>query len=254
MSGVCVKVTNLKKSFNGNNILNGVSFECKENESVVVLGESGTGKSVMMRIIGMLMNATSGSVKIEKQEIVGITEKNKERMMKNIGFLFQSSALFENLPVWENIVFYKLFNLKMEKDELKNRAIYIAKTLNIPESVMDLSPSEISGGLQRRVALARTIEKDPGLILLDEPTTGLDPLVCESVSSAINRTKSYTGATMITITHDLNFALEIGDKIIVLREGKVIWEGKPSEIFNCDNEYIKDYIKAANIKKHKNLI
>ena len=178
MSGVSVKITELKKQFNGREVLKGISFECEAGESVSILGESGMGKSVMMKIIGMLIEATSGSVKIGEQEIVGITEINMEKTMKNIGFLFQSSALFDNLTVWENIVFYQLFNEKMNEEDAKEISHKIAYSLSIPENVMNLKPSEISGGMQRRVALARTIAKQPQLILLDEPT-----------NSIINKTK-----------------------------------------------------------------
>ena len=247
MVGVKVSITDLKKSFGDKNILNGISFDCEAGESVIILGESGMGKSVMMKIIGMLMDATSGSIKIGEQEIFGITDKNKEKMMKNIGFLFQSSGLFEHLSVWENIMFYQLFIEKKNKEQMKEKALQLMKSLNIPDKAFYLKPTEISGGMQRRVALARTIIKQPSLILLDEPTTGLDPIVCENVNNTINKTQQQTGATMITITHDLNSALQTGDRIVVLQYGKVIWQGKPKDIFKCENEYIKNYIKATNV-------
>ena len=247
MSGVKVSIKNLKKNFYEKEILRGISFECNEGESVIILGESGMGKSVMMKIIGMLMEATSGSVKIGEQEIFGITDKNKEKTMKNIGYLFQSSGLFEHLTVWENIMFYQLFIEKQKETELKEQALQLMNSLNIPEKAFYLRPTEISGGMQRRVALARTIVKQPKLILLDEPTTGLDPIVCELVNNTINKTQQKTGATMITITHDLNSAIQTGDKIVVLQYGKVIWQGKPKDIFYCDNEYVQNYIKATKV-------
>ena len=190
MAGFSIEVKNLRKQFNGREVLRGVDFKCCAGESVVILGESGTGKSVMMRIIGMMMEADDGSIKIDNREIVGISERKMEKMMKNIGFLFQNSALFEHLSVWENIMFYQLFIQNSENDA-KEKAAEIMSVLDIPESVMYLRPTEISGGLCRRVALARTIIKQPSLILLDEPTTGLDPIVCESVNSVINQTLPY---------------------------------------------------------------
>ena len=248
MSGIEVKVENLKKQFGDKEILRGISFECKPEESVIILGESGMGKSVMMKIIGMLMEATSGSIKIGDQEIVGITERNIEKTMKNIGFLFQYSGLFDHLTVWENIMFYQLYIEKKNKEDMKEIAVKMMESLDISESAMYLKPTQISGGMQRRVALARTIIKKPRLILLDEPTTGLDPIVCENVNTTINRTKKHTGATMITITHDFNSALQTGDKIIFLQNGQIIWQGKPNDIFDCKNEYIQKYIKAAHVK------
>ena len=247
MTGVEVKVSNLKKSFGTHDVLHGVNFNCQAGESVIILGESGMGKSVMMRIIGMLTEATSGSVKIGDQEIIGITERNMEKMMKNIGFLFQYSGLFEHLSVWENIMFYQLYIEKQNREDMQEIAIKMMNSLNIPNSALYLKPSQISGGMQRRVALARTIVKKPQLILLDEPTTGLDPVVCENVNFTINATKKQTGATMITITHDLNSALQTGDKIVVLQYGEVVWQGKPYDIFDCENAYVKQYLKAANV-------
>ena len=247
-SGVDVKITHLQKSFGEKQILKDVNFECQRGESVIILGESGMGKSVMMRIIGMLLDADEGSIKIGGQEIVGITDRNKEKMMKNVGFLFQYSGLFEHLSIWQNIMFYELFIQHQDTEEMKEVALDVMESLNIPSSAVDLKPSEISGGMQRRVALARTIIKKPSLILLDEPTTGLDPVVCENVNNTINLTKKQTGATMITISHDLNSAIQTGDKIVVLRYGEIIWQGKPRDIFDCDDKYIQDYVKAANVK------
>ena len=249
MSGIEVKISNLKKQFNGREVLKGITFDCAPGESIIILGESGMGKSVMMRIIGMLMEADSGSVSIGDQEIVGITDRNMEKVMKNIGFLFQYSGLFDHLSVWENIMFYQLYIEKFNKEDMKEMAAQMMAALDIPASAMYLKPAEISGGMQRRVALARTIIKKPSLILLDEPTTGLDPIVCENVNTTINRTKQQTGATMITITHDLNSALQTGDKIVVLQYGKVIWQGRPSEIFNCKNDYVQKYLEAAIVRQ-----
>ena len=247
-SGVDVKVKNLKKSFGEKQVLKNVNFECQRGESVIILGESGMGKSVMMRIIGMLLDADEGSIKIGEQEIVGITDRNKEKMMKNVGFLFQYSGLFEHLAIWQNIVFYELFIQHQDPEDMKEVALEAMESLNIPSNAVDLKPSEISGGMQRRVALARTIIKKPSLILLDEPTTGLDPIVCENVNNTINLTKKQTGATMITISHDLNSALQTGDKIVVLRYGEIIWQGKPRDIFDCNDKYIQEYVKAANVQ------
>ena len=248
MSGSKVEIKELRKQFDKKVVLKDVSFDCQEGESVIILGESGMGKSVMMRIIGMLLDATSGSIKIDGQEIVGITDKNREKMMKQVGFLFQYSGLFDHLSVWENIMFYELFVQKQDRDEMRSIAEKLIKELGIPHNAIDLKPAQISGGMQRRVALARTIIKKPNLILLDEPTTGLDPIVCENVNNTINKTKNTTGATMITITHDLNSALTTGDKVVVLRKGEIIWTGKPEKLFDVKDNYIQDYIRASGIR------
>ena len=247
MSGIEVKIENLKKKFGNKEVLRDVSFRCNSGESVIILGESGMGKSVTMKIIGMFLKADSGSIIFDNQQVFGITDKKKEDLMKKIGFLFQYSGLFEHLSVWQNIMFYELYIEKKDPVKMKEIAKQLIISLQIPENAIDLKPAKISGGMQRRVALARTIVKKPSLILLDEPTTGLDPVVCESVNNTINETKKQTGATMITITHDLNSALKTGDKIVVLKDGTIIWEGKPYDIFKCEDEYIKKYIKYSNI-------
>ena len=247
MSGIEVKVENLRKSFGSREVLRGLSFDCKAGESVIILGESGMGKSVMMRIIGMFLEADSGSVKIGEQEVLGITDRKKEKVMKQIGFLFQYSGLFEHISVWQNIMFYQLYIEKKDSNDMREIALQMMRALKIPETASELKPAEISGGMQRRVALARTIVKNPSLILLDEPTTGLDPVVCDSVNETINEVRKQTGATMITITHDLNSALRTGDKIVVLKEGRVVWEGKPYDIFSCKEEYVKKYLQSANV-------
>ena len=249
MSGIKIEVENLKKSFGEREILHNVSFSCQPGESIVILGESGMGKSVMMRIVGMLLEATKGSVKLDGQETVGITERAREKIMQKVGFLFQYSGLFDHLSVWENIMFYDLFIKKKNPYKMREIAENLMKELGIPEQAIENKPSEISGGMQRRVALARTIVKKPSLILLDEPTTGLDPIICDVINNTINKTRQKTGAPMLTITHDLNSALQIGDRIVVLRYGEIIWDGSSFDIFDAKEKYIKDFIRAANVNK-----
>lgn len=249
MSGLKVSIKNLKKTFNNRVILDDISFECKSGENVVILGESGIGKSVMMRIIGMLLEADSGSIRFDNQEIIGINDRKREQMMKQVGFLFQYSGLFEHLTIWQNIMFYELYIQKKNQHDMKDIALELMNELSIPSDAANLKPSEISGGMQRRIALARTIIKKPRLILLDEPTTGLDPVVCQAINNLINKTKKKTKATMITITHDLNSALQIGDKMVVVKCGKIIWQGATKDIFNVQDDYIQEYIKVANINK-----
>ena len=248
MSGIPVEVSHLRKEFGEREILRDVSFSINAGESLVILGESGMGKSVMLRIIGMLLDATDGSVKIDNEEIVGISDKKKEKVMKKVGFLFQYSGLFDHLSVWENIMFYELYIERKDRDEMRQIAQQWMKKLKIPMEAIDLKPAQISGGMQRRVAMARTIVKAPKLILLDEPTTGLDPIICDVINDLINDTQRLTGATMITITHDLNSALKIRDKFIVLRHGEILWAGEPKDLFNVKDEYIQKFIKAANVK------
>ncbi len=251
--GIKVKIKNLKKSFKDRVILDDVSFECKSGESVAILGESGMGKSVMMRIIGMLLDADGGSIQFDGEEVVGISDRKREKIMKQVGFLFQYSGLFEHLTIWQNIMFYELYIQNKDQHDMKDVALQLMSELCIPSDAIDLKPSEVSGGMQRRVALARVIVKEPRLILLDEPTTGLDPVVCRTIDNLINETRRRTKATMITITHDLNSALQTSDRIVVLRYGRIVWHGATKDIFNAENDYIQGYIKIANISKNSDI-
>jgi phospholipid/cholesterol/gamma-HCH transport system ATP-binding protein len=242
-----LEVAHLKKSFGEKNVIKELNFKCGEGESIVILGESGMGKSVTMRMIGMLLDPTSGSIKINGREIVGISDANKNDVMSRVGFLFQHCGLFDNLTVWENVAFRELYVLHMKPNLAKEMAVEALSSVGMSESSIHLKPYEISGGMQKRVAIARTLIKKPNLILLDEPTSGLDPIISEVVNNLIINTRKLTKSAMITITHDLNSALAISDKICVLRHGEFIWSGASYDIFKSDNEYVKQFVHAANI-------
>jgi phospholipid/cholesterol/gamma-HCH transport system ATP-binding protein len=246
-NGLVVKVDKVSKKFGQKIVLNQVSFQCDSKESLVILGESGTGKSVLMRIIGTLLDADSGSIIMDNTEIIGLSDKKKEIIMKKIGFLFQYCGLFEHLTIWENVAFRELFVKKINKKDAFDMAVFRLKQAGIKEEAYKLKPNMISGGMRRRVAMARTLMKEPALILLDEPTSGLDPIMSEVINDLIIETKSISNATIITITHDLNSAMKISDKILVLNKGNIIWQGKPHDICRAEHEYIIKFVKAANV-------
>lgn len=245
-SGSQIQISNLTKTFS-KSVINNLSFKCNSSESVVILGESGAGKSVLMRMIGMLLDATSGSIKIDDDEIVGIDAVKRDEVMEKVGFLFQYSGLFDHLSILENVAFREIFVKKMNRDDAFDLAIAKLKQMNIKDHTFNLKPYQISGGMQRRVAMARTLMKMPKLILLDEPTSGLDPLISDVVNDVILEARKETNATMITITHDLNSALKIADKIFVLHNGVFEWHGNAKDIFSSHNVYTKQFVKAANI-------
>jgi phospholipid/cholesterol/gamma-HCH transport system ATP-binding protein len=250
-NGVSLVIKNLSKKFDTKYVLDGVSLDCNPSDSICILGESGTGKSVLMRIIGTLLEATSGSVKIDNTEIVGLPRSKNDKVMNKIGFLFQYSGLFEHLTIWENVAFRELFVKKVKKKDAMEVAFYRLSQCGLQEKSFYLKPNMISGGMQRRVAMARTLMKEPKLILLDEPTSGLDPVMSDVINDLIIKTKGISKATVVTITHDLNSAVKISDKIFILRNGNFIWNGPSSDIDKSEIDYVKLFLKSANINIQK---
>lgn len=239
-----VEITNLVKNFGEKQVLTGVNLTVKKGESLVILGSSGSGKSVLIKIIASLHEATSGSVKIDDEEIVGIRSEARDKMMGKIGFLFQGGALFDSLPVWQNIAFRALNSKKMPKSEARQFAISKLKSVGLSEKVADLFPSELSGGMQKRASLARAIATNPEIIFFDEPTTGLDPIMADVINDLIISNSKELGATTITITHDMHSARKIADKIAMLYEGKIIWFGDVKDLDNSDNPYLDQFING----------
>ena len=248
IEGNIVEIKSLCKKFNNDFILHDLNLHLKKQESICILGESGMGKSVLMKIIGMLLEATSGSVKINGTEIVGINSTGKASIMSKIGFLFQHSALFDELSVLENIAFKEIFVDKMPKVQAQNIVLSLLHELGIKDHVVYLKPNQLSGGMQRRIGIARTLIKKPQLILFDEPTSGLDPIMSEKINEIIIKTNKQFNASIVTITHDLSSALRISNRIYVLNKQKIIWHGNSQDIFQCEDEYIKQFIKSSNIK------
>ena len=243
-----LKIQKLRKVFNQTKIvLDDINLDIKNGESVVILGGSGSGKSVFIKTIASILKATSGSIEIDGIEV--INNKNPEQFIDKMGFLFQNGALFDSLTIWENVVF-KIVNsnnkIKYDKRKIKELAITKLIQVGLNETHADLFPYEISGGMQKRVALARAIADNPEIVFFDEPTTGLDPVLADVINDLIVSCSKAIKATTITITHDINSALKIGDRIVFLHEGRFIWSGLPSELFTSNNEHLNVFI--AGIK------
>ena len=181
MSDAKIKISGLKKSFGKKIVLDGVDLEIAKGESLVVIGGSGTGKSVLIKCIQGLLQPDAGSILVDDSEVVGLNENEKEEMHAKMGMLFQGGALFDSLSVWENVAFGLLENKKMPKKQAKNEAVRVLRQVGLAPDVADLSPSELSGGMQKRVGLARAIATRPEIIFFDEPTTGLDPIMADVI-------------------------------------------------------------------------
>ena len=237
-----IKVENLHKSFDTKKVLDGVNLEVYDKESLVILGGSGSGKSVLIRSITSLLDIDSGKIFIDGQDITNLSPSKKSKIMDKFGFLFQGGALFDSLKIWENVAFRLINTEKIHKEDTKAIAIDKLRIVGLNESVANLYPSELSGGMQKRVSLARAICTDPEIIFFDEPTTGLDPIMSDVINNLIIKSSKSVGATTITITHDINSARKIADKVALLYKGKIIWQGSVKEMDETDNPYINQFI------------
>lgn len=239
-----IEVTELTKSFGEKRVLTGINLSVKKGESLVILGGSGSGKSVLIKVIASLLEATSGSIKIDGEEVIGLKTAARDKMMQKIGFLFQGGALFDSLPVWQNIAFRLMHQQKMNAKEAKKIAIEKLRSVGLSDKVADLYPSELSGGMQKRASLARAIAANPEIIFFDEPTTGLDPIMADVINDLIISNSKQLGATTITITHDMHSARKIADKVAMLFEGKIIWFGDVKDLDNSGNPYVDQFING----------
>lgn len=232
MHSPIISVSNLNLSFNDNVILNNLSLDIIKGESLVILGGSGSGKSVLTKAIIGLLVPDSGSIKINSRN------KNK------FGVLFQNSALFDYITVWENISFNYKKRLNISKNEAKQLAIEKLNDVGLEEHIATMFPIELSGGMKKRVALARAIAHNPEIIILDEPTSGLDPIMSDIVNDIIIKLSNDLNPTIITITHDIHSAFKIADRIAVLHEGNIIFHGTVHEIGKTNDKYIKQFIRC----------
>ena len=222
MKEVKIKLENVCKTFGKKAVLRGVNLDIYKGESLVVIGGSGTGKSVLIKCIQGLLTPEEGSIKVDDREVVGIKENDKEALHSKMGMLFQGGALFDSLSVWENVAFDLLENRGVNKKDAKAEAIRVLRSVGLDPDVADLSPSELSGGMQKRVGLARAIISKPEIIFFDEPTTGLDPIMADVINDLIIESVKGLGATALTITHDMASARKIAEPFILNGKANVM--------------------------------
>ena len=237
-----ISLRGVTKAFGPKKVLQGIDLEVTPGESMVVIGGSGTGKSVLLKCILGLMQPDDGSIKIDGVETVDLGDHGRSQVMRKFGMLFQGGALFDSLRVWENVAFGPIQSDGMAP--AKAREVAIAKLGNVglgPE-IGELFPSELSGGMQKRVALARAIAREPEIIFFDEPTTGLDPIMADVINDLIVKCVSDLGATAVSITHDMASARKIGHRIGMLHEGRLVWQGPVADIDRSGNAYVDQFI------------
>ncbi len=237
-----IKVRGLKKAFGRKVVLDGLDLDVMSGESVVIIGGSGTGKSVLLKCILGIIQPDAGSIEIDGEEVTRMSSRERERVMRKFGMLFQGGALFDSLRVWENVSFGLVQAQGMERVQAKDIAIRKLAAVGLGPEVGELLPAELSGGMQKRVALARAIATEPEIIFFDEPTTGLDPIMSDVINDLIVDCVKQLGATTLSITHDLASARKIAHRIAMIYNGKIIWSGPVQKIDYTGNAYVDQFI------------
>ena len=237
-----IEIRGLKKSFGANNVLSGVDLDVETGKSLVVIGGSGAGKSMILKSLLGLVTPDKGSIHVDGRNIARQSQADKRFMAARTGMLFQSAALFDSLKVWENVAFRLLYGERCSTKKARNKAIDCLTQVGLSPEVGDLRPSELSGGMQKRVSLARAIAADPQILFFDEPTTGLDPIMADVINNLIVDRVKALGATAISITHDMTSAQKIADEIAMLYQGQIIWRGNPDDIMNSGNPMVDQFV------------
>ncbi len=240
-----IELNDVRKSFGQKHVLQGISFKLMPGESLVVIGGSGSGKSVLIKTIIGLMKADKGSILIDGEETANISASKRNEIMSKFGYLFQGGALFDSLPIWENVAFGLIHAQGINRDQAREIALQKIMQVGMGKEVADLFPAELSGGMQKRISLARAIATNPEIIFFDEPTTGLDPIMSDVINNLIIKCSKELNATTISITHDMHSARKIADKMAMLYNGKLIWHGLPKDMDNSGNPYVDQFVRGS---------
>lgn len=244
-----VEIKELHKSFNNLIVLDGVSLNVKNGQNMVVFGRSGTGKSVLLKCLIRLMEPDSGEIYVEGQDVLSLDHSSLNELRKDMGFLFQSAALYDSMSVRENLEFPLIRNYQFDQKEINERVNNVLEAVSLEEAI-DKMPSELSGGMRKRIGLARSIITEPKLMLYDEPTTGLDPITAKEISSLILELQNKFHMTSIVVTHDLLCAKIIADYAIVLNEGHIIHEGDIDELVSSKDEFLQNFFSDEVINSN----
>jgi len=250
-----IELTDVRKRFGNKVVLDGIDLKVNKGESLVIIGGSGSGKSVMLKSILGLITPDSGSIKVDRVETTEYNARQRDRFMQHFGMLFQGGALFDSMPVWENIAFGLIQGKKANRKDAKEIAVEKLRQVGLSPQTADLYPAELSGGMQKRVSLARAIAMSPDIIFFDEPTTGLDPIMADVINDLIKKCVTELGATAMTITHDMASARKIADHVAMIYEGKIIWDGSVAQLYDSGNSYVEQFIHGraeGPITKHAN--
>lgn len=240
-----IEVRNLYKRFGERLVLKGINLTIYEGEIFVIIGGSGSGKSTLLKHLIGLLKPTEGCVCVFGRDITKLSEEELDEIRLKMGYVFQEGALFDFLTVWENVGFYYLEHTDLPKEEVRKKAVEILKKVDLDESVADLYPSQLSGGMKKRVSTARAIAGEGRIILYDEPTSGLDPITSRNIDHLILSLRERVGATSVVVTHDMISALSIADRIAFIYKGELLQVGTPEEIVNSPNPIVREFVEKG---------
>ena len=241
-----IRIRGLAKDFGAGPVLAGVDLDVAAGDNLVIIGASGSGKTVLFKCILGLITPDAGSIAIDGQETVGANGSARARLLSRIGVLFQNGALFDSLPIWQNVVFEKTSTGQMKPEEARKLAIEKLAYVGLDADAADLLPNELSGGMQKRAALARAFATDPEIVLLDSPTAGLDPIVTTIVDEFILKLTHRIHATTMTITHDIASTRRIADRVAMLHEGRITWEGPVDQLDRSGNAHVEEFVRRSS--------
>jgi len=244
MAATKILLTNVAKEFGGNVVLDGVNLAIESGESLAIIGQSGSGKSVTLKCILGLLRPDSGSIQVDGAEVVGLRGSALDKMRAKFGMLFQGSALFDSLPIWRNVTFGLTQGRAVDGARMRAIAEENLERVGLDKRVLNLRPSELSGGMQKRVALARAIAPRPEIIFFDEPTTGLDPIRADVINDLIVSLVDDLGVTALTITHDMASARKIAHRVAMLYQGKIVWCGPRDRLYDSGNPYVDQFVQG----------
>jgi len=243
-SEIKLQLCGVKKAFGNNKVLRGIDLAIPKGKSLVIIGGSGTGKSVTLKCVLGLIHPDEGSILIDGKETVGVSPQERDKLMRKFGMLFQGGALFDSLKVWENVAFGLIQGRGMERKAAREIAMEKLEAVGLRPEVAELFPAELSGGMQKRVGLARAVAANPEIIFFDEPTTGLDPIMADVINELISKTVRHLGVTALSITHDMASARKIADEVAMIYKGQIIWHGPVNKLDKSGNEYVDQFING----------
>jgi phospholipid/cholesterol/gamma-HCH transport system ATP-binding protein len=239
-----IVLKDIAKAFGPNTVLDGVNLEIERGESMAIIGQSGSGKSVTLKCILGLVRPDRGQISIDGEDVTHMSGRDRERMRAKFGMLFQGSALFDSLPIWRNVTFALTQGRAKDATRMRKIAAENLERVGLSTSILDLRPSELSGGMQKRVALARAIAPRPEIIFFDEPTTGLDPIRADVINDLIVELVEDLGVTALTITHDMASARKIAHRVAMLYQGKIVWRGPRDRLYDSGNPYVDQFVQG----------
>jgi len=239
-----IVLKDVAKTFGSNTVLDGVNLEIEKGESMAIIGQSGSGKSVTLKCILGLVKPDRGAIWIDGEDVATMSQRELERTRAKFGMLFQGSALFDSLPIWRNVTFALTQGRARDPVKMKKIAAENLERVGLDSKILNLRPSELSGGMQKRVALARAIAPRPEIIFFDEPTTGLDPIRADVINDLIVELVDDLGVTALTITHDMASARKIAHRVAMLYQGKIIWRGPRDRLYDSGNPYVDQFVQG----------